>query len=626
MPTPLGSQPAPQQPDSNKNNASQQPSGDNQAPLHTPAQSSQAPQPGAPLANNQQTPQQPLQADQTNQTAPSIPTIEKTPVTPAAITPVTPAPEPVAQTQNTTAQSVPNIIPPTPAPTTNIPAPSPQATTGVPTLIGNQNTQPQTEASSMASTDDTQTAVKQAEATVATPTNNTDITESKTPKKGLIETYIPSVAKLINLFKKKKTQPNTLAQQVEEKKVQMRSKKPSFMQNFVSFFKKPVQAIASVELDGTLKLSGSKERGIIERLFTFLVTKKDKLFFLDQLSTLISSDINLIDGLRLLKQQSNKRAVKRLLDHMIKDIEAGSVLSQSMMKYPRVFPRMWIHLIKAGEESGQLAVILKKLNEQQTEQARLMGGIKGALVYPCFIVLMMIVLTVVMMTTIVPQIQQIYEQASVDLPLPTQIIIMLSEFVVTSGALFAAAVVGVIMLIITGIKKVYFMGKIWDWLNLRWPVFGDLNKKRNLILFADNVQLLLGSGILLTDALTIAADIVPSVGYKEEILLIKTKIMKGENMSKAMGLIDVAREKFEPNFFFPLEFAQMINVGEQTGNTNAVLDKVKNTYSDKVGNTVKNLSTLLEPIMIILVGGMVAVFLLAIMLPFFGLGKVAGNL
>lgn len=611
MPTPLGSQPAPQQPNDNPNNSDQ----------NAPVPNNQA-QPNAGTTPNNQIPNINVPSIQ-----PNIPKPETTPTSPA--TPAIP----------TIGSAIPKAAQPTIPTIQGRGEPvvenkeTPAVNQAIPSnLVNGQQSAAESDKSPMTNDQaqrDPITQTTEPPTPTATPQIDIPTTESQVkPKQSLLEKYIPSLAKLLNLFKrKKKTETqNDIAKQTEEKKIQLRSKKPPFLKRFISFFKKPAQAMAQVDLAGTLKLSGSKERSMIERFFTFLVTKKDKLFFLDQLSTLISSDINLIDGLRLLKQQSNKRAMKKLLDHMIKDIEAGSVLSQSMMKYPRVFPRMWTHLIKAGEESGQLAEILRKLNAQQTEQAKLMGSIKGALVYPSFIVIMMIVLTVVMMTTIVPQIQQIYDQANVDLPLPTQIVIQISGFVVNSGAVFAAAVVGVIMLIITGIKRVYFMGKIWDWLNLRWPVFGDLNKKRNLILFADNVQLLLGSGILLTDALTIAADIVPSVGYTEEILLIKDKIMKGENMSKAMGLIDVAHEKFEPNFFFPLEFAQMINVGEQTGNTNSVLDKVKNTYSEKVSNTVKNLSTLLEPIMIILVGGMVAVFLLAIMLPFFGLGKVARGL
>jgi type IV pilus assembly protein PilC len=360
--------------------------------------------------------------------------------------------------------------------------------------------------------------------------------------------------------------------------------------------------------------------------YTLLVTKKDRLLFLDQLTTLLNSDIRIVDGLRLLKQQTQKKSFKKLLTSMIKDIEGGNMLSAAMEKYPRVFPTMWCNLIKAGESSGKLSKIMADLNKQQEDLERILGSIKGALVYPGFIVTMLAVLMGVMMTTIVPQIEGIYKQARVDLPGITKMIITTSRFTIENGLMIIIGSIIAVILFVILIKKIYLFTKAWDYLNLRWPVFGELNRERNLIVFADNMQLLLSSGVLIGDALTITSQVVTSINYQEEILRIKESITRGSAMSQAIGLIDIAREKFEKNFYFPLEFAQMINVGERTGNLVAVLTKSRDTYSDKVGHTVKNLSTLLEPIMIVIVGGLVGVFLLGIMLPFFGLGKVARGL
>lgn len=392
--------------------------------------------------------------------------------------------------------------------------------------------------------------------------------------------------------------------------------------------KKAKKTETKVEIDGTVKLP-SKNKPAWQRKFEnywlLFIRKKRLLAFLDQLSTLVSSDIRLIDGIRLLKQQNTNWAMKRLLVKIIEDIEAGKRLSDSLsLYYP--FPKMWVNLIKAGESSGQLAEILKELNEQQLAQSRLMGNIKGAMVYPVFVIGMLIVLMTIMMTTIVPEIESIYKQARVDLPSITQLIISFSRFIVQNGITLAIVMVISVILLVLGVRKVYYLKKAWDYLNLRWPIFGALNKTRNLIIFSDNLQLLLRSGVLLTEALTITAEIAPSINYQEEIIRLKEKISQGDNMSKTMGLIDTTHEKFEKNFYFPLEFAQMVNVGEQTGNINQVLSKIKENYTDKVDHTVKNLSTLLEPIMIIVVGGMVLIFLLGIMLPFFNLGQVARGL
>lgn len=569
-------------------------------PLNPNQQPSLPPQPGQnnPAPQQQPSPVPSPQPTPAPQTPPPTPQAspqtspQSTPQTPPQPTPQ-PSPQPLTSLQST-AEPTPQASP-QPTPTTQAaPTPQPQAT---PQPATPSTPQPEQEFKA-----EPKAQTQGQESLQASPTEQTLQAgppalgaEPAAEKGSWLEKNIPSLAKLVDKIKnlrkpKKEEQKVTMAGTVEQKP----QKKKSFKQRF-------------------------------ENYYLIFIRKKSRLFFLDQLTTLVASDIRMIDGLRLLKQQSSNWAMKRLITRMIADVESGKQLSESMNKY-YPFPKMWVNLIKAGESSGQLATILKELNEQQTAQSRLMGNIKGALVYPVFVIVMLIVLMVIMMTTIVPEIESIYQQARVDLPGITQMIINISRFTVANGVSIAIGALIVLILFIIAVKKVYYIKKAWDWLNLRWPVFGELNKKRNIIIFSDNVQLLLQSGILLTEALQTTSDIVPSINYREEIMRVHNKITQGETMSKAMGLIDPAHEKFEANFYFPLEFAQMVSVGEQTGNTNSVLNKIKETYSDKVQHMVKNLSTLLEPIMIILVGGMVLVFLLGIMLPFFNLGQVARGL
>ncbi len=439
---------------------------------------------------------------------------------------------------------------------------------------------------------------------------------NKNLKKTWLEKNIPSLAFVINLFKKKETKNNVDLTFSKEKK-------KSFFSKVLSFFKpKNVSTdYTPTNILDSQEYSESK-KGVFDHIYTVLVTRKDKLLFLDQMSTLLNSDIRIVDALRLLKQQTDKWAFKKLLDSMLKEVESGKPLSVSMSSFSSVFPPMWINLIKAGEASGKLSDIIKDLNKQQHDLEKLMGSVKGAMVYPGFIVLMLVVLMTVMMTTIVPQIEGIYKQSNVDLPTMTQLIINFSRFIIKNGIYVLLGVIAVSIITIFSVKKIYISKKTWDYIWLRFPVFGLLNRERSMVLFADNMQLLLSSGVLIGDALSICAEVVPSINYREEILRVREEISNGNTMSQSMGLIDIAKEKFKKNFYFPLEFAQMISVGEKTGNLVNVLSKIRDTYSEKVSNTVKNLSTLLEPMMIVIVGGLVGAFLLGIMLPFFKMGQL----
>lgn len=358
----------------------------------------------------------------------------------------------------------------------------------------------------------------------------------------------------------------------------------------------------------------------VDKVFNPL-KKSDNIDFIVKISNLINSGVKVKESLMILKRQSKKESLKSLYNTMIKNLEKGFMLSFSMNSFPKVFTELQISLIKAGEESGNLGPILEDLAVQLIEQRELKRKIKGALIYPAFIVVFCIILVVGMMMTVVPQLAEAFIQAGVSLPLPTQILIMISDFIKNY---FLYLVLGVII-VITGL--IYYgktiLGRInYDKIKLKLPVLKPMVVKYNVYNFANALAMLLDSGILLIDALKITSDIVENVFYKREVTRIKNKVTIGNSLAKAMGIDAIQNIYIKENEYFPLEVSQMTEVGENTGQISKMLRIIGNNYQDEIKQFAKNFATIIEPFLIVFIGVVVGTIVLAIMWPLFEMGKV----
>lgn len=351
----------------------------------------------------------------------------------------------------------------------------------------------------------------------------------------------------------------------------------------------------------------------------FLISKNDLVNFLEQLSTLLSSGIRLVDSLVIMKQQAETASMKKLLACIISDIRNGALLSQAMEQHPRLFLVKWISLVRAGEKSGQLEQILLDLAEDEQEQQKMVSALKGAMAYPVFVVILTTVLVMYMLIVVVPEISDIYTKMHQKLPAPTIFIITLSEIIQQTYPLIIGGFLGLIVGIKISSHFFLIFRELLDWINLRIPVFGNLRKKQNIALFAGNLSLLLQSGVLIVDALNIVRDVIPSPLFKNELRRIIGNVERGAKISQEMGLINLQKEEFIKNFYFPINVSQMIHIGEETGNLAKILEKLKKNYSNQIQLTIKTFSSLLEPVMIIIVGLMVGGILLAVILPFFSM-------
>ena len=355
--------------------------------------------------------------------------------------------------------------------------------------------------------------------------------------------------------------------------------------------------------------------------FRFLrLSDKERLFFYDQMATLVDSGVTLIDSLSIVQAQTNKKSVKKLYGEMIHHINGGMSLAETMFLFPHVFPSMQSALIEAGEKSGNLKVVLPQIVEELEDQQDFLRKVKGAMFYPVILIVLSLTMVSGMMIFVIPKVAELYEQSNTQLPALTQSVINISNYMSVSYPIILGSLFGVIIVLIFLVKKTKFGRLIWEKFVSVIPVFGRISKEKNIMIFASNLGMLLQSGVLISDAFEITEKTVGNLHYKSALGKIRHGIILGQNVSELMGLEDIKTQKFEKNKLFPLQVAQMIHIGEVTGTIDKMLIKIRKNYHKSIDYTLKNISTMIEPIMIFIVALLVGSILLAVMLPFFYIG------
>lgn len=333
------------------------------------------------------------------------------------------------------------------------------------------------------------------------------------------------------------------------------------------------------------------------------------------LSTMINAGIPLIKSLNTLGAQAEKSPrLQRVLFDMAHQVEAGSNLSKAMGKYPDVFTEAQLGAVQAGEASGQLNKTFKNLAEESEKSAAIVGKVKGALIYPIVILVIMFGVVFVMMLLVVPQISGLYEQSGKDLPAVTRVLITMSDFTVAYWWLMILAVIGLIAGILSW-KKTKSGRYYWDLMLLSLPIFGDLVRKSTLAKFSYGFGNLLSSGVPIIKAIEIVSMAVGNEVYRKRFLLtaedMKSGIPMAENLSNSK--------------LFPSMLVNMIEVGEQTAQLETVTQKVADFYNEEVTNAVNSLTKIMEPLIIVVVGITVGGLVAAIMLPIMQLTSLVGG-
>ncbi|MFH1012166.1 MAG: type II secretion system F family protein [Candidatus Peregrinibacteria bacterium] len=347
---------------------------------------------------------------------------------------------------------------------------------------------------------------------------------------------------------------------------------------------------------------------------------RGRLFFFDQMATLIGSGVTLIDTLNLIRAQTRQKGLKKLYAEMIHHINAGMSLADTMRLFPHIFPRMQIALIEAGEKSGNLDVVLADIVADMETNQDFFRKVTGAMFYPVMLLILATTLVVGMLVFVIPRVAGMYAQANVELPALTQIVINISGFVRDQWVILLGSVFGGLLFLWLLFSKVRFGRLLWETLVSFIPLFGKISKEKNLMLIASNMAMLLKSGVLISESFEITEKAMGNLHYERALAKIRHNVTMGQSVSESMGLKNINDEKFKEDKLFPLQFAQLVQIGETTGTISGMLAKSRENYKKSVDYKLKNISTLIEPLMIFVVAFFVGSVLLAVMLPFFYIG------
>ncbi len=350
------------------------------------------------------------------------------------------------------------------------------------------------------------------------------------------------------------------------------------------------------------------------------LSAKERMFLFDQLSTLVGSGVTLIDSLNVIRAQTKQKGLKKLYAEMIHHINAGMGLAQVMRLFPHVFPSMQVALIEAGEKSGNLKLVLADLVEDMETQQEFLRKITGAMFYPMLLLIMALGLVTGMMIFVIPRVAAMYAQAKVELPRLTQTMIDISNFVRDWWPFLLGGLVGGTILLWLFFRKTRPGRLAWEKFVSVFPVLGVIAKEKNLMIMAGNMAMLLKSGVLIAEAFEITQATLGNLHYQRALEKVRHDVIMGKSVSESMGLQNIEDKNFKENKLFPLQFSQLVHIGESTGTISQMLAKLRQNYRKSVDYKLKNISTLIEPLMILLVALLVGSILLAVMLPFFYIG------
>ena len=349
------------------------------------------------------------------------------------------------------------------------------------------------------------------------------------------------------------------------------------------------------------------------------VSIKDKVIFFRLLSVMINAGLPIVKALRMLSAQLQNQKFKRILSEIADAVEGGSGFARVLADYDDTFNEAERGVIAAGEASGQLNKSLSDLATSTEKNASLAGKIRSAMIYPIIILVIIVLVTIVVMTMVIPKLSELFTGAGVQLPTSTRILMTTSDWFVGS-TLFVPNWLLFLLLIIGAIAGVNAWKKtksghlMWDSLMLRLPIVGGLSQKIALANFAHQLSTLTSSGISIIRAIEITANAVGNEVYKQVLLDVKADVESGVPINES-----ISREEK----LFPPLVVSMVAVGEQTAQLATVGSKIADFYDEEINTFVKNLSTIMEPVIIVIVGGLVGLLVAAIMQPIMQIADVA---
>lgn len=344
------------------------------------------------------------------------------------------------------------------------------------------------------------------------------------------------------------------------------------------------------------------------------VTKKDLMVFTRQFSTMIDAGLPLVQGLTILAEQSENPTFKAVLKEITKDVEGGSTLAEAMKKHSKIFDTLFVNLVAAGEMGGMLDTILRRLAQFIEKAEKLKSQIKGAMTYPIVVMAIAVIVIAVILVFVIPVFEDMFKSFGSALPTPTQIVVNMSRFLKSNIHWVIIALIALIY----GFKRYRDTAagkKVTDSLFLKLPVFGNLLKKTAVARFTRTLGTMISSGVPILDALEIVAKTAGNVVIEEIIYEVRGSIAEGQTIAEPLSENDI----------FPGMVIQMIAVGEATGALDSMLEKIADFYDEEVDAAVAALTSMLEPLLMVFLGGSIGGLVIAMYLPIFEMASAMGG-
>ena len=338
------------------------------------------------------------------------------------------------------------------------------------------------------------------------------------------------------------------------------------------------------------------------------VSAKDRVIFTRQLATMINAGLPLAQSLNTVQDQTANKALKNIIGEVAGDVNGGTALSDSFAKHPKVFNNVYIALVEAGEASGTLDKSLERLAAQQEHDADMLSKIRGAMMYPAIVLAVIVGVVGFMLVMLVPQVESLYADMNRMLPLQTRILVAIANFFINRWYIVLLVMIGVVFLLRRWIQTESGR-RAWDSFKLNMPLFSPLFRKLYMARFSRTSEVLLSSGVPMLESLKISADATNNVVVRDAILRSANKVKNGKPLSEGLE----AEENILP--FVP----QMVKIGETAGGVDTMLGKVADYYEKEVDNAIKSISTLIEPILMVIMAGLIGFIVLAVLLPIYAL-------
>jgi len=342
------------------------------------------------------------------------------------------------------------------------------------------------------------------------------------------------------------------------------------------------------------------------------VNAGDVAVFARQLATMLAAGIPMVQAFEIVANGNDKPAMQRLVLDIKSDVEGGTSLHESLAKHPLYFDDLFVNLVQAGEQAGALETLLDKVATYKEKTEALKKKVKKALFYPAAVLVVAVVVTMILMIFVIPQFEELFKGFGADLPAFTQMIINISKFIQSQGLWIAVVTGGGVWAFLYFYKRSRKMRQTIDKMSLKFPIIGPILNKSAIARYARTLSTMFAAGVPLVEALESVAGATGNIVYEDAVMKMRDEVATGQRLQRAM----------ESTGLFPNMVIQMIAVGEESGSLDSMSGKVATFYEAEVDNAVDSMSSLLEPLIMAVLGVLVGSMVIAMYLPIFKLGAV----